>query len=196
MRRHLGITLEPIRDDPLLPPNGRQPWEPRPLDLARHASSPGSSGLRRPMPNGVGDAFTLLTTGARPRRCAYSRSTDGRPRPRGVVSLARSHPAGRRAASSAPRRELGVRTSSLALYGAIDGGSIAPRKLPLWGEISSPSPTSPSYRELSLGKCCCHRFCRCPRPPGHRHQRPPACRQRDEMAEPLRGYSVRAATEH
>jgi hypothetical protein len=35
MRRHLGITLEPIRDDPLLPPNGRQPWEPRPLDLAK-----------------------------------------------------------------------------------------------------------------------------------------------------------------
>jgi hypothetical protein len=35
MRRHLGITLEPLADDPLPPPNGKQPWEPWPPDLAK-----------------------------------------------------------------------------------------------------------------------------------------------------------------
>ena len=41
MRRHLGITLEPIRCDPLLPRNGRQPWEPGHPTSRSHTSSPG-----------------------------------------------------------------------------------------------------------------------------------------------------------
>jgi len=36
MRESLGITLEPLADDPLPAPEGARPWEPWPPNLAAH----------------------------------------------------------------------------------------------------------------------------------------------------------------
>jgi len=137
----------------------------------------------------VRDAFALLSPAPTLRLFTIDR---GRPRPRGVGSFGSISPG---------RKQLCFVRSPAGVWWSNRFAS------PVWrdrrrrrhspagaapcGEVSSRSLTSPSYNELSFAKCCCHRFYPCPRPPGHRHQPPPACRQRDEMAEPLHGYGVR-----